>query len=121
MHETVKWWSALDRRRRVLAAVVVAGAMGLVLLGEITSEPWPFVLAALVTVPYGLVAFVAMYPAFAVARLVVDLVTTASGADDDRLTQVVATPLSMAVFGAAAIASLRLFERWTSSTRRGDS
>lgn len=110
MFEQVRWWAGLDGRRRASALSVVIGTMGLVVLAEVTGEPWPFVLAAVLTFPFGLAAFVALYPAWAIARMIVDVGTNTSGADNDRLTQIVATPISMVVFGVAAISSLRLLE-----------
>ena len=110
MFELVRWWGGLDGRRRASALTVVLGSMGLVVVAEVTGEPWPFVLATVLTFPFGLAASVALYPAWAIARMIVDVGTNTSGTDNDRLTQIVATPINMVIFGAAAFSSLRLLE-----------
>ena len=67
-------------------------------------------LAALLTLPYGLVAYLGIYPAFAVARILVTGLPGATGDTNDRWTQAVSTPINMVTFAIAALATLLMLD-----------
>ena len=120
MSNPSRWWRTLGRRHQRVGAVYVLGVGALVVVGETTDTPLPFLLATLVTLPLGAVAFASVYVAYGLTSQLVAVVIGENGDRHDRVTRIIVAPIYVVLFAAAALVDLWLFDARNRSSTAGD-